>query len=76
MTSILIPKLSKGLFFIEIEDYKGPVIVKIYNALSKLIETHHLIYSGLMSWRLGKGVWNVEFSLRNLSSFQFTSFIQ
>jgi len=55
------PNPSKGLFFIEIPDYKGPVIMKISDQSGKLIETHHLMYSGLMSWRLGKGIWKMNF---------------
>jgi len=50
------PNPSKGLFYIEIPDYKGPIIMKISDASRKLLDTHQLIYSGLMSWRLGEGV--------------------
>jgi hypothetical protein len=59
------PNPSKGLFYIDIENYKGPVIMKISKASGKLIETHHLMYSGLMSWRLGKGIFEVETRLDN-----------
>jgi hypothetical protein len=59
------PNPSKGLFYIDIPDYKGPVIMKISNQSGKLIETHHLMYSGLMSWRLGKGIFEVETRLDN-----------
>jgi len=55
------PNPSKGLFYIEIEDYKGPVIMMINNASGKLLETHYLMYSGLMSWRLGNGIWKMNF---------------
>ncbi len=55
------PNPSKGLFYIDIPDYKGPVIMKISDATGKVIETHYLMYSGLMSWRLGKGIWKVTF---------------
>ena len=55
------PNPSKGLFYIEIEDYKGPVIMKISNQAGKLLETHHLMYTGLMSCRLGLGIWKVTF---------------
>ena len=61
----IFPNPSKGLFYIEIEDYKGPVIMKISTASGKLIETHHLMYSGLMSWRLGKGIWKLTFYIQN-----------
>jgi len=55
------PNPSKGLFYIDIPDYKGPVIIKISDASGKLHETHHLVYSGVMSWRLGKGIWKLTF---------------
>jgi len=35
--------------------------MKISDPSGKLIETHHLMYSGLMSWRLGKGIWEITF---------------
>jgi Endonuclease I len=54
------PNPSKGLFYIEIEDYKGPVIMKISTASGKLMETHHLMYSGLMSWRLKSGLYKIS----------------
>jgi hypothetical protein len=57
MTSLM----SKGLFYIEIEHYKGVDTMKIFKAAGKLLETHHLMYSGLMSWRLGKGIWKMTF---------------
>ena len=62
------PNPSKGLFYIDIPDYKGPVIMKISDQAGKLLETHHLVYSGLLSWRLGKGLWTVF--------IQFGDFIQ
>jgi Endonuclease I len=57
------PNPSKGLFYIDIPNYKGPVIMKISDQSGKHIETHHLMYSGLMTWRLGKGVWNLNFEV-------------
>lgn len=57
------PNPSKGLFYIDILDYKGPVIMIISTASGKLIETHHLMYSGLMSWRLGPGIWKINLLL-------------
>ncbi len=60
---IISPNPSKGLFSIDIPDYKGPVIMKISNQSSKLLETHHLMYSGLMKWRLGKGIWKISILL-------------
>ncbi len=65
----IFPNPSKGLFYIDIPDYKGPIIMKIYNQSGKLLETHHLMYSGLMSWRLKEGVWkvNVQFDHKNVT---------
>jgi len=57
------PNPSKGLFYIDIPDYKGPIIMKIYDASGKVIETHHLMYSGLISWRLSEGVYTINFTL-------------
>jgi hypothetical protein len=61
----IFPNPSKGLFYIEIEDYKGPVIMKISTASGKLIETHHLMYSGLMSWRLNPGLYTITINLKD-----------
>jgi len=57
------PNPSKGLFYIDILDFKGPMILKISDASGKLLETHHFMYSGLMSWRLGKGIYILNFLL-------------
>lgn len=59
------PNPSKGLFYINIPDYKGPIIMKISNTTGKLLETHHLMYFGLMSWRLSEGIFTIEISLSN-----------
>ena len=59
------PNPSKSLFYIDIPDYKGPVIMKISNQSGMLIETHHLMYSGLMSWRLDEGIHILNFLLLN-----------
>jgi len=61
----LYPNPSKGLFYIDIPDYKGPVIMKVSDPSAKLHETHHLMYSGLMTWRLSEGVFTIEISLSN-----------
>jgi len=53
------PNPSKGLFYIDILGYAGPLVLKISDQSGKLLETHHLMYSGLMSWRLGEGVWSL-----------------
>ncbi len=55
------PNPSKGLFYIDITDYKGPLIMKISDQSGRLLETHHLMYSGLMSWRLNNGIYRVSF---------------
>ena len=70
------PNPSKGLFYIDIPDYKGPFIMKISDASGKLVETHHLMYSGLMTWRLGQGICVLQFSLKDFSSFQKTILIE
>jgi len=54
------PNPSKGLFYIDIPGYAGPLVMKISDQSGKLLETHHLVYSGLLSWRLGEGVWKLE----------------
>jgi hypothetical protein len=54
------PNPSTGLFYIDIPDYKGPVVLTISTQSGKLLETHHLMYSGLMSWRVAKGIWKIE----------------
>ena len=59
------PNPSKGLFYIDIPVYKGPVIMKISDESGKLLETHHLMYSGLMSWRLGNGIWKIELLIKD-----------
>jgi len=63
------PNPSKGLFYIDIPDYKGSVTMEIYNQDGKIIETHHLMYSGLMSWRLGEGIWKIELLLEQNVKF-------
>ncbi|MFZ1561894.1 MAG: endonuclease [Saprospiraceae bacterium] len=59
------PNPSKGLFFIDIPDYKGPVIMKISDASGKLVEKHHLRYAGLISWRLNSGYYKVSIAFTN-----------
>jgi hypothetical protein len=60
------PNPSKGLFYIDIPEYKGPIVMKIYEQSGKLLETHHLMYSGLMSWRLESGIYIVSFYFNSL----------
>ena len=59
------PNPSKGLFYIDIRDYKGPVIIKIFDQYGKLLETHHLMYSGLISWRLISGYYKLSIAFTN-----------
>lgn len=70
----IFPNPSKGLFYIDIMDYKGPIIMKIYKESGKILETHHLMYSGLISWRLNPGIWTLYFELQN-SQHQTTTLI-
>jgi Endonuclease I len=70
----LYPNPSKGLFFIDIADYKGPVVMKISDQSGKLVETHHLMYSGLISWRLGQGIYNLEIKI-NSKTFSITTLV-
>ena len=70
------PNPSKGLFYIYIPDYKGPVIMKISDQSGKMIETHHLMYSGLMSWRLGKGIWKLSLQIQDSKSIEVILMIQ
>ncbi|MBP6236511.1 MAG: endonuclease [Saprospiraceae bacterium] len=70
------PNPSKELFYIEIPDYKGPFVMKIYDSLCKLLETHHLMYSGLMSWRLNQGVYLISIVLLNAQTLSITILIR
>ncbi len=70
------PNPSKGLFYIDIPDYKGPLIMKIFNESGKLLETHHLMYSGLMGWRLGKGIYTLNIQLINKQTFEIILLIR
>ncbi|MGB4840866.1 MAG: endonuclease [Saprospiraceae bacterium] len=70
------PNPSKGLFYIDIPNYKGPIIMKISDQSGKHLETHHLMYSGLMSWRLVDGVWQIYLELNEYSTRTFIMLIQ
>ena len=70
------PNPSKGLFYIDIPDYKGPIIMRISNASKKLLETHHLMYSGLMSCRLGKGIFIINLLPLNNTELKAIIFIK
>jgi hypothetical protein len=50
--------------------------MKISNQAGKLIETHYLMYSGLMSWRLGKGIWKLHIEIESLKYNTYTIVIQ
>ncbi len=70
------PNPSKGLFYIDIQDYKGTVILKISDFSGKLLETHHLMYSGLMNWRLGRGIFLLTFEMNNLQYCKMAMLVQ
>jgi len=70
------PNPSKGLFYIDILDYNGPLILKISDPSGKFLETHHLMYSGLMTWRLGVGIWKISFQVQDLKSIEMILLIQ
>ena len=72
----IIPNPSKGLFYIDIPDYKVPLAMKILDQSGKLLETHHLMYSGLMSWRLGQGIWAIYFHIPNSNDIEIILLIQ
>ena len=72
----IFPNPSKGLFYIEIEDYKGPVIMKLSNQAGKLLETHHLMYTGLMSWRLNPGLYSIAINLKDNHTKIITMYIR
>ena len=59
------PNPTQGLFYIDIPDYKGPIIMKISDSSGKLLESHHLMYFGLMSWRLSQGIFIFEILISN-----------
>ena len=42
--------------------------MKISDQSGKHLETHHLMYSGLMSWRLVDGVWQIYLELNDYST--------
>ncbi len=66
------PNPTKGLFYIDIPNYTGPVILKIYDQSGRLLQTHHLMYSGLMSWRLSEGIFTIEISITNIQTIRHT----
>jgi len=69
------PNPSKGLFYIDIPDYKGPLVMNISTQSGRLLETHHLMYSGLMSWRLGMGSYLLTFQLSSSITYNFNVLI-
>ena len=72
----IFPNPSKGLFYIDIPDYKGPVILKISDPSGKFLETHHLMYSGLMTWRLDESIYILNFSLLNNTELKAILFVK
>ena len=61
----LYPNPTKGLFYISIPEYSGQVIMSIRSESGKLISTHYLMYSGLLTWRLTTGIYDIELKLEN-----------
>jgi endonuclease I len=61
----LYPNPTKGLFYIDIPEYSGQVIMTIKSDIGKLISTHYLMYSGLMTWRLTVGIYDIELKLES-----------
>ena len=51
---------SKGLFYIDIRLQRTS-----YNEYFRCFKALHLMYSGVMSWRLGKGVYEIKFYKHN-----------
>ena len=39
--------------------------MKISESSGKLLETHHLVYSEMMSWMLGQGIFIIKFEINN-----------
>ena len=70
-TVTIYPNPSKVLFYVDIPDYIVPVIMNIFNRSGKLLETHHLMYSGLMMWRLGSGIYKIHIELLKSQSYFF-----
>lgn len=64
-TMELYPNPTKGLFYIYIPEYSGQIIITIKSDTGKLISTHYLMYSGLITWRLSPGIYDVELKLEN-----------
>lgn len=63
--TVLYPNPTKGLFYIDIPEYSGQVIMTIKSDIGKLISTHYLMYSGLITWRLTPGIYDIELKLEN-----------
>ncbi|MBP6447688.1 MAG: endonuclease [Saprospiraceae bacterium] len=61
----LYPNPTKGLFYISIPEYSGQVIMSIRSESGKLISTHYLMYSGLLTWRLTDGIYDIELKLES-----------
>lgn len=64
-TMDLYPNPTKGLFYISIPEYSGQVIMSIKSDAGKLISTHYLMYSGLLTWRLTAGIYDIELKLES-----------
>lgn len=61
----LYPNPTKGLLYISIPEYSGQIIMTIKSDAGKLISTHYLMYSGLITWRLTPGIYDIELKLES-----------
>ena len=61
----LTPNPTKGLFYISIPEYSGQVILTIKYDSGKVLSTNYLMYSGMMTWRLTAGIYDIELKLEN-----------
>ena len=61
----LYPNPTKGLFYISIPEYNGQIVMSIKTDTGKLISTHYLMYSGLLTWRLTAGIYDIELKLES-----------
>lgn len=62
-TMELYPNPTKGLFYIFVPKYSGQIIMTIKSDTGKLISTNYLMYSGLLTWRLIAGIYDIGLKL-------------
>ena len=61
----LYPNPTKGLFYISIPEYNGQIVMSIKTDNGKLISAHYLMYSGLLTWRLTPGIYDIDLKLES-----------